>query len=363
MEEMGLSTPLEHSFTFLYKSNVGDGLWEHELDHVFIGQTDETPRPDVVEVAEWGWTPETRVQEQLWPSSPASSPLGSPSLTSNSVGSEPKASSRFPGRFQWLLGCLQPTVGERSVQAVGPDVDLPTRSCHTGKVDPTAYPIRIPATARVLEIPRHPYFPDRLSLEIGLFAGVVLAAGRSSRMGSPKALLTLEGQTFLSRVTDAMVGGGCDPVVVVTGPETEPDSRRIAELARSLGAMTAINPDQGSDQIESLRAALRCLPTDLAGVVVSPVDAPGASAGVVTRLMAAAPGAAVVMPTFGLRRGHPVLFGRQVLRELAEGDLPEGARTVIERHQQAVVEVAAGPEVLLDIDTPAEYRDLVGRSA
>jgi molybdenum cofactor cytidylyltransferase len=224
-----------------------------------------------------------------------------------------------------------------------------------------AHPSRVPATARGFASRAIRIFQTVLPLEIDLFAGVVLAAGRSSRMGSPKALLTLEGRTFLSRVVDALFEGGCDPVVVVTGPEEEDDCRQIATLARSKGALVAINPDRSSDQIDSLRAALNSLPSKLAGVVMSPVDAPGATPALVARLIAAASGAAVVLPTFDGRRGHPVLFGGEVLPELRDGDLPEGARSVVQRHREFVVEVPAGPEILLDIDTPAEYDALVGR--
>ncbi|MEX2571894.1 MAG: nucleotidyltransferase family protein [Gemmatimonadota bacterium] len=194
-------------------------------------------------------------------------------------------------------------------------------------------------------------------------AGVVLAAGRSTRMGSPKALLTFEGSTFLARLVQAFREGGCQPVMVVTGPEADPDARAIAQHARELGADTATNPDRDSDQVDSLRAAVRRLPSDLHGVLMAPVDSPGATPSLVAALIeTAATGAPLVVPTFGGRRGHPILFGRTILPELMDGDLPEGARTLIRRYEKQLTELPVENRgVLLDVDTPADYRRLRGR--
>jgi CTP:molybdopterin cytidylyltransferase MocA len=179
-------------------------------------------------------------------------------------------------------------------------------------------------------------------------------------MGSPKALLTLDGETFLARLVTALAGGGCEPILVVTGPEDERDAARTADEARSLGALVAVNPDRGSEQIASLRAALRVLPGELQAVVTTPVDSPGATAPVVRALIeAAAAGAPIALVTHAGRRGHPVLFGRSVFAELLSEDLPEGARTVIHRHEARLVEIEVEEsDVLLDVDTPGEYERL-----
>lgn len=190
--------------------------------------------------------------------------------------------------------------------------------------------------------------------------GVVLAAGRSSRMGTPKALLPLDGRTFIERIIDAMREGGCTRVIVVTGVEATGGGAEVAQLAESLGANVVVNPVVGSEQIDSLRLALRSAGPDAAAVVMSPVDSPAIEASIVQGLLASIQdGAEVAVPTFGGRRGHPVAFSGELIKEFLEGDLPEGARTVFRRHAaktRAIPVEDAG--VLLDIDTPEDYSRL-----
>src|SRR5262249_10914146 len=92
-----------------------------------------------------------------------------------------------------------------------------------------------------------------------MIAGIVLAAGRSRRMGTPKAFLTLRDITFLERAVWALRDGGCGEVVVVAGPADDATAREVAGAAERLGARAAVNPETGSEQIESLRAGLRGL--------------------------------------------------------------------------------------------------------
>jgi molybdenum cofactor cytidylyltransferase len=179
-------------------------------------------------------------------------------------------------------------------------------------------------------------------------------------MGAPKALLTYRGETFLGRLVRALSDGGCQPILVVVGPADGGDAERIAAEAATLGATVVVNPDPGSEQVESLRTALRALPAGVEGILATPVDAPGATAEVVSALLAAAaPRIPIVVPSFGGRRGHPILFGRRVFAELLSAELEAGARTLIARYEEELVEVAVEDAgVLLDIDTPAEYRRL-----
>jgi len=180
-------------------------------------------------------------------------------------------------------------------------------------------------------------------------------------MGAAKALLTYRGETFLAILVRALSAGGCHPVLVVVGQEDEGDAARIAAEAAALGAEVVVNPNPGSEQIESLRAALRALPAGVEGILATPVDAPGATAEVVSALLAAAaPRTPIVVPSFGGRRGHPIVFGRRLFEELLSAELEAGARTLIARYEGELVEVPVEDAgVLLDIDTPAEYRRLM----
>ncbi|HYH82738.1 MAG TPA: nucleotidyltransferase family protein [Longimicrobium sp.] len=193
-----------------------------------------------------------------------------------------------------------------------------------------------------------------------MIAGIVLAAGRSRRMGSPKALLRLGPATFLERAVSALGAGGCGAVVVVTGPATDETAREIAAAAAQLGAEVAVNPDIGSEQIDSLRAGLRALGGDAEAAVVLPVDVPGVAAELVRAVIDRfrATEAPVVQPFDGTRHGHPVLFARAAWPALLEGELPEGARTVIRAHEAERAEVPV-PRLDADVDTPDDYRRLL----
>ncbi|HET7460008.1 MAG TPA: nucleotidyltransferase family protein [Longimicrobium sp.] len=193
-----------------------------------------------------------------------------------------------------------------------------------------------------------------------MIAGIVLAAGRSRRMGSPKAFLRLGERTFLERAVTALREGGCARVVVVAGPAGDPLGREVADAAAQLGADVAVNPDPASEQVDSLRAGLRALEDEAEAAVVLPVDVPGVTAELVGAVIGVfrARAAPVVQPYDGTRHGHPVLFARAVWPELLHGDLPDGARTVIHAHAAERAEVRV-PRLHADVDTPDDYRRLV----
>lgn len=193
-----------------------------------------------------------------------------------------------------------------------------------------------------------------------MIAGIVLAAGRSRRMGRPKAFLRLGGRTFLERAVAALRDGGCAPVVVVAGPRGDAAADEIADAAERLGASVARNPDAESPQVASLRAGLRALGGEVEAAVVTPVDVPRADPEVVRGLIAAfaSAGCPVAQPFDGARHGHPVLFARAVWAELMADPLPDGARTVIHAYVAARAEVRV-PVLPADVDTPDDYRRLL----
>ena len=180
-------------------------------------------------------------------------------------------------------------------------------------------------------------------------AGLVLAAGRSERMGEPKPLLEIEGRTFLRATVETLREGGCRGVTVVVG---SPDA---ASAARSAGAAVVQGRPAG-EQIDSLRAGLDVLPDDVDAVAVLPVDHPRVRPATVGTLIGAwrAEPAAIVRPVHGGRPGHPTLFPRRVWAALRDPDLPRGARSVVDAER--VVDVPVDdPGVLVDIDTPEAY--------
>jgi nicotine blue oxidoreductase len=194
-----------------------------------------------------------------------------------------------------------------------------------------------------------------------MIAGIVLAAGRSRRMGEPKAFLRIDGRSFLDRAVRALREGGCEDVVVVAGPREDDVQRQVAETALALGARVAVNGAAGSEQVESLRIGLRAMREEAVAAVVSPVDVPGVVAEGVSLLAGEfrRTGGEIVVPAHGGRHGHPVLFARAAWGELLEGDLPDGARTVIHARAAAGTLVEVPVDALpADVDTPEDFRRL-----
>ncbi len=193
----------------------------------------------------------------------------------------------------------------------------------------------------------------------GGVAGIVLAAGSSTRMGSPKALLDAGGMTFVARLVDTLVRGGCEPVVVVAASDT---GQTAAEVARG-PARLAVNPGGEGGQIGSLRAALRHLERlddPPAAALFTPVDNPAVSPDTVRSLIEAwrRSRAAIVVPSHEGKHGHPVLADLAIAAEFHADGLAEGAREVVRRDPGRVIEVQVhDPGTVDDLDTPARYRD------
>jgi molybdenum cofactor cytidylyltransferase len=173
-------------------------------------------------------------------------------------------------------------------------------------------------------------------------------------MGTPKSMLTLEGRTFVTRVVEALSGGGCTSVHVVVA---EGDHVTAAEAERS-GAHVLRNPNPGEGPITSLRLTLPALAPDVDGVAWLPLDHPLVTPHVVGTILAAAanPGTALTIPVHRGKRGHPAVFGRALFPELLDPDLEGGARTVVHRHLATARLVQIDdPCVIEDIDTPEAY--------
>lgn len=186
--------------------------------------------------------------------------------------------------------------------------------------------------------------------------GVVLAAGRSVRMGRPKALLDAGGETFVARAVRVLRAGGCRDVVVVVPPA---DTEAIAAEAGRAGARVVVNPDAGAEQVESLRLALAALPADAAAAAILPVDCPAVRPATVAALLAAyrARRAPVVRPVVRGTPGHPLLLDRRLFGNVSSPDLVEGVRTVVESHSAEREDVPVDDDgALLDVDTPGDYR-------
>ena len=194
-----------------------------------------------------------------------------------------------------------------------------------------------------------------------MIAGLILAAGESSRMGIDKAALTYRGRTFLELMVQTLREINLDRIVVVLGHHAQEIQRQIKLEA----AQVVVNPDYRSGQTSSLQAALRSLlADDLEAIILCLVDHPAVCAETVRRIVATFRqcGAPVVIPTYQGRRGHPVLIGRQVFRELLDLPAGMGANSVLRRFLPATQFVEVDDEgVVIDVDDPESYQRLTGR--
>lgn len=202
------------------------------------------------------------------------------------------------------------------------------------------------------------------SVQFGMTAAVVLAAGRSARMGRPKAFLPhiASGSTFLSHLVAAAHAAHALPILVV-GRADDPELQ--AEVVRR-GAVFVENREASRGQLSSVLAALDSFgPAVPDAMLLLPVDVPMVTPAVLGQLMAAAKSssASIVRAAYHGRHGHPVLFKRTVFDELRRADPAVGARAVIRENPARVLDLEVDePGVLIDVDTPDDYLRIFGRS-
>ncbi len=212
----------------------------------------------------------------------------------------------------------------------------------------------------LMEIPTRPQPRDEPVVPAAPRVGaIVLAAGASSRMGSNKLLVEIDGKPMIRRVVEAVQASAADPLVVVTGNEA--DAIKTALDGRDVQFVH--NPDFAHGLSTSLKRGLRALPDDCDAAVVVLGDMPDVTTALIERLIAAfdpAEGRAICVATRGGKRGNPVLFARRFFEEVEsiEGDV--GARGLIGSYPELVCEIEAGCDApLIDIDTAedlAAYR-------
>ncbi len=192
-----------------------------------------------------------------------------------------------------------------------------------------------------------------------MIAGLILAAGESTRMGTDKALLPYRGRTFLETIVQALRDAGLERIAVVLGHHAE----EIRAAANLEGVEVVVNEDYSRGQTSSLQAGLRKLASpEVEAVLLSLVDHPGISSETVRTIVARfrETQCAVVIPTYQNQRGHPVLIARALFDELLRLSPDTGANAILRQHysEKGMVEVNdAG--ILLDIDTPEAYRKLL----
>ncbi|HWC99069.1 MAG TPA: nucleotidyltransferase family protein [Candidatus Sulfopaludibacter sp.] len=184
-------------------------------------------------------------------------------------------------------------------------------------------------------------------------AAVILAAGESSRMGSPKPLLPYEGETFLDRLI-GLLTPRCHPVIVVLGAASE---TILAGLARP--ATFVINPNYAEGQTSSMQCGLHAVPADVPSVLFTLADHPAVAPETLDAVLANSD-ARVCVPRYHGKRGHPILFSRALIDEFLALHPDAAARDVVHAHADETIFLDLDdPGIVTDIDNPDAYRSLL----
>ncbi|HEX5023027.1 MAG TPA: nucleotidyltransferase family protein [Candidatus Binatia bacterium] len=193
-----------------------------------------------------------------------------------------------------------------------------------------------------------------------MIVAVVLSAGESSRMGRPKALLPIDGQTFIEKIVGALKKSSVAKVIVVLGHNADEMRRRIQHLPIEI----LVNPDYKLGQLSSLQVAVRSLEkeADCDGMLVHLVDHPYVNTQLLESMikLCEETGKLIIVPRYNGKRGHPVIFSRKLFKELLAAPMDQGAKAVVDAHRADTLEIDTEDEgITLDIDTPELYRQHV----
>jgi molybdenum cofactor cytidylyltransferase len=192
-----------------------------------------------------------------------------------------------------------------------------------------------------------------------MLTAVILAAGESKRMGSPKALLLYHDRTFLEHLLDITRHPKIGSQLIVLGAGADEISKHVGLTPE----MTVVNPDWQNGQLSSIKAAIKSIgssPTD--GVLLCLVDHPLITSALVGELIETFYGAgkSIVLPTFHGKRGHPVIFARKLFDELLAAPEENGARSVVWQHAHEVAEVSTTEEgIVLNLNDPDTFRSAI----
>jgi len=190
-----------------------------------------------------------------------------------------------------------------------------------------------------------------------MIAAIILSAGKSERMGSPKALLQYRGQSFLATILAEASSAGMMPAIVVAGHHYDAISQAFPNV------QIVFNPNYEQGMSTSVQAGIRALPAGLAGLAVFLVDHPLVDRQTIELLVPRLLPGRIVVPIHAGRRGHPVLFAAELFGEILSLSPDQGLNTVVRRQPERVIEVLVeNAGVLRDIDTPEQFARLLAEN-
>lgn len=189
---------------------------------------------------------------------------------------------------------------------------------------------------------------------------IVLAAGESKRMGSPKMLLPYRGATIIETVIQNIASSSVEKILVVLGA----DRYKILKLISEYPVMHCYNADYKTGMLSSVKCGFSRLPDDYLAALVFPGDQPMIDAQVINIVINAwqETGKGIIIPTYRGKRGHPLLIDRKYTNEIMTLDESEGLRVLAQKNPEDVKEIETdNPLILKDIDTVEDYRNEINR--
>jgi len=194
-------------------------------------------------------------------------------------------------------------------------------------------------------------------------SAIILAAGKSIRMGQPKMLLPWGDTTVLGQVTMTFNKIGIADIIVVTGGDREVVEAEASRLAEVLSVRSVYNPSfEQMGMMSSIQVGLASLPADCKAVLIGLGDQPQVEEKTLKDILEifVTTGAGIIVPSYENRRGHPVLLGGVHRLELLNFNPQSSLRDFMKAHQEEIYYVKAGASVLQDLDTPQDYQNYQG---
>lgn len=185
---------------------------------------------------------------------------------------------------------------------------------------------------------------------------VVLAAGESKRMGKPKQLLAFGRTTVIETVLQNILGSGVDRTLVVLGAAHE----RLEPVISKFPVGWTLNPDFQFGMLSSVQWGIRHLPPDARAALIFLGDQPWISPETIDRVIDEykKKNRGLVLPVHKKTGGHPLLLDLKYRKEIETLDPDTGLRELLSRHPEDILRVEiADPDILRDMDTPADYKD------
>jgi molybdenum cofactor cytidylyltransferase len=197
-----------------------------------------------------------------------------------------------------------------------------------------------------------------------MISGIILAAGSSQRMGSPKSLLKIGEKKFLQYIVEVLHSARIIDVVVVLGAEAEEirksltwfDGKIVVNEEWSKGQLTSIIKGIGALDLNSTE------PEEVNGAMICLVDHPLLTQSLLVDLLQGywTSKKKIIIPTFNGKRGHPVIFDKKYFDEIRSAPFDVGARAVVHKYADDVCEVPVNDEgVLINIDTQEDYKKFI----